>query len=327
MIGKNFLKGWNNFWFESRAATTLAMIRIATGAMLAYIHIVWCMRLEDFFGPNAFTTGAFAQSLHRGDYVWSYLWFTDSIPLLWAHQIVAIVLSIFMSIGLFTRFVIPIVWFMTLMVCHRMTGLLFGLDQIVMMVTMYLMIARSGDEFSVDWYKDRYIASRESNASGGVQKGCQSARLSTSNTIATRFMQIHLCIIYLFGGLGKMRGETWWDGSAVWLSVVSYEYQSFDLTWIGKFPALMALAAHVTLFWETFYVCLVWPKVTRYWVLAIAVGVHAGIGLFLGMITFGWMMIVANAVFIEPETMKRWLGFLKSNLWTSGAAARESARS
>jgi len=166
--------------------------------------------------------------------------------------------------------------------------------------------------------------------------------LSTSNTIATRFMQIHLCIIYLFGGLGKMRGETWWDGSAVWLSAVSYEYQSLDLTWIGKFPLLMALAAHVTLFWETFYVCLVWPKVTRYWVLAIAVGVHAGIGLFLGMITFGWMMIVANAVFIEPETMQRWLGFLKSNLWTAGAStaganmsganmsraeARESARS
>jgi hypothetical protein len=305
MIGKDFVKCWNQFWFEPSAATTLAMIRIATGAMLAYIHIVWCLRLDDFLGPNAFTTGAFAQSLHLGDYAWSYLWFTDSIPLLWAHQLVAIALSILMSIGLFTRFVIPIVWFMTLMVCHRMTGFLFGLDQIVMMVTMYLMVGRSGDELSFDRYLhlQSLRGLREAKVCVPISDG------SAYNTIAARLMQIHLCVIYLFGGLGKMRGETWWDGSAIWLSAVSYEYQSLDLTWIGNFPVLMALAAHVTLFWETFYVCLVWPKMTRPWVLLTAVAVHAGIGIFLGMITFGWMMIVANAVFIEPTTMQNWLRF------------------
>jgi hypothetical protein len=313
MIGKEFSKCWNSFWFEPSAATTLAMIRIATGAMLAYIHIVWCLRLDDFLGPNAFTTGEFAQSLHRGDYAWSYLWYIDSVPLLWAHQLVAIALSILMAIGLFTRFVIPIIWFMTLMVCHRMTGLLFGLDQIVMMVTMYLMVARSGDEISMD----RYLDLGKAQASPGLDANIQTSNWSTYNTIAARLMQIHLCVIYLFGGLGKMRGETWWDGSAIWLSAVSYEYQSLDLTWIGNYPVLMALAAHVTLFWETFYVCLVWPKMTRPWVLATAFGVHAGIGVFLGMITFGWMMIVANAVFIEPTTMKRWLDFLNVKATTS----------
>ena len=65
MIGNNFLKGWNKFWFEPRAATTLAMIRIATGAMLAYIHLVWCMRLEDFFGPNAYDRGFRAKPSSR----------------------------------------------------------------------------------------------------------------------------------------------------------------------------------------------------------------------------------------------------------------------
>jgi hypothetical protein len=322
MIGKDFSKCWNSFWFAPSAATTLAMIRIATGAMLAYIHVVWCLRLEDFFGPNAFTTGEFAQNLHRGDYAWSYLWFIDSIPILWAHHLVAIAFSILMSIGLFTRFVIPVIWFMTLMVCHRMTGLLFGLDQIVMMVTMYLMVARSGDEISVD----RYLHLRNAQATPGLNANAQASNVSIYNTIAARLMQIHLCVIYLFGGLGKMRGETWWDGSAIWLSAVSYEYQSLDLTWIGNFPVLMALAAHVTLFWETFYVCLVWPKMTRPWVLAIAMVVHAGIGVFLGMITFGWMMIVANAVFIEPTTMQRWLGVFNVKPGVSHTKLQESGR-
>jgi len=302
MIGSDFIKHCNTFWFLPRAADTLALIRFWTGAMLAYIHIVWCLRLDDFMGEHAFTTKEWVRNLHRSDYTWSYLWFTDSLTFLWAHEVIAILLSVLMSIGLFTRVVIPLVWFMTLMVCHRMTGFLFGLDQIAMMVTMYLMIARSGDVASVD----SMLRSRGSQSTAPVE-----SPLSTVNTIATRMIQIHLCVIYLFGGLGKMRGETWWDGSAIWLSAVSYEYQSLDLTWIGKMPILMAIAAHITLFWETFYCCLVWPKLTRPWILAIAVSVHAGIGIFLGMITFGWMMIIANAAFLEPETSRQWIVTVK----------------
>ncbi len=37
----------------------------------------------------------------------------------------------------------------------------------------------------------------------------------------------------------------------------------------------------------------------------IALAVHGGIALFLGMITFGFMMIVANLSFIEPSWIER----------------------
>jgi hypothetical protein len=45
--------------------------------------------------------------------------------------------------------------------------------------------------------------------------------------------------------------------------------------------------------------------------LGMAVIVHGGIALFLGMITFGCMMIVANMAFIEPEFFERLLGRLR----------------
>ncbi len=126
-------------------------------------------------------------------------------------------------------------------------------------------------------------------------------------TVATRLMQIHLCIIYLFGGIAKLRGEMWWDGSAMWFSAVAYEYQSLDLTWIGRYPFLGSLLTHITIFWETFYGFLVWPRWSRPWMLALAVLVHGGIALFLGMITFGFMMIVANLAFVEPRWIEAWL--------------------
>ena len=113
-------------------------------------------------------------------------------------------------------------------------------------------------------------------------------------------MQLHLCIIYLFSGLGKAMGETWWDGSAMWLAVANYEYQSIDLTWLADSPAILSLFAHITVGWELSDPALVWPRLTRPLVVAMSVPIHLGIALFLGMMTFGLAMIIANLAFVSP---------------------------
>ncbi|MBM3965786.1 MAG: hypothetical protein FJ308_12095 [Planctomycetes bacterium] len=246
------------------------------------------------------------------------------------------------------------------MTVHRLTPFLFGLDQITLMLVLYLCVGRSASCWSVDvWLGERLRRARLrgaqlqggkgtalSKSSNGQPNGPSngsanySARVSVHangtpitpesfparvsgivrwmgwdddgracwcNTLATRLIQLHLCFIYFFGGLGKLRGGMWWDGTAMWFSAASYEYQSLDLTWIGYYPIFGAILTHITLFWEVTYFALVWPKQTRLFVLAIAVMVHAGIGIFLGMITFGWMMIVANLAFVEPKWLRRYL--------------------
>ncbi len=79
------------------------------------------------------------------------------------------------------------------------------------------------------------------------------------------------------------------------------------MTWMAAYPKIFSMLTHVTLFWEVFYCALVWPKLTRPIVLLIAVSVHAGIAMFLGMITFGVMMIAANMIFVEPTWIKKHL--------------------
>jgi hypothetical protein len=73
------------------------------------------------------------------------------------------------------------------------------------------------------------------------------------------------------------------------------------MTWISRYPAVISALSNATLFWEVFYCALIWPRVTRPFVLAIAFGVHASIAAFLGMITFGSMMIIANGIFLSPR--------------------------
>lgn len=286
--------GWDRFWYTPRLPHLLAIIRIACGAMLAYVHVVWTSSLAAFMGHDAWISRDVVQQLHATDWAWSWLWYVESLPLLWLHQLLAIACSLMMMLGLFSRITVPLAWWMSLMVCHRMTGALFGLDQIVVMLAMYLSISRCGSVLSLD----RRLGQR-----WGLSWLLPDPGPHSSNNLATRLIQLHLCVIYLFGGLSKMRGEMWFDGSALWYTAVNYEYQSLDLTWLGHFPFLIAALTAATIFWETFYCALVWPSMTRPVALGMAVLVHGGIALALGMVTFGTIMIVANMAFIEP----RWI--------------------
>lgn len=288
---------WDQFWFLPQSQETMAFLRICTGAMLAYIHLIWLIDLDSYMGPNAWVDRATMLQLKGGSNAWTYLWYIDSLPFLYLHELLAIAAGLAMAVGFLTRLTLPLAWFLTLMVCHRMTGMLFGLDQVVMMISMYLILAPAGARWSLD--------ARLRDRRGRASWLFPSSQPDSMTCFATRMLQIHLCIVYLFGGLSKLRGEMWQDGSALWFAAASYEYQSLDLTWLGHFPTLTAFLTHVTLLWETFYCALVWPKSTRPIMLVLALMVHGGIAIFMGMMTFGTMMIVANAVFLSPEFMRR----------------------
>ncbi|MEZ6075456.1 MAG: HTTM domain-containing protein [Pirellulaceae bacterium] len=270
--------GWESFWFTPRGPQTLAIIRIACGAMLAYVHIVWASLIHDFMGVNAWISVDVVRSLHRTDWTLKLVVVYRKSTLLWLHQVAAIIASLLMMVGLLTRYCDPGSLVVdTLMVCHRMTGALFGLDQVVVMLSMYLMLSHCGSTLSVDArLRNRYVRTGSILSSYWVNWLFPAATPSIANNVATRLLQLHLCVIYLFGGLSKMRGEMWFDGSA-WYSAVNYEYQSLDITWIGRWRLLVASLTALTIFWETFYIALVWPRLTRPIVLATAVLVHGGI--------------------------------------------------
>ena len=69
--------------------------------------------------------------------------------------------------------------------------------------------------------------------------------------------------------------------------------------WLVNLITLVAVA------WEVSYCALVWPKLSRPIVLVLAIFVHLGIGLAMGMMTFGWVMIFGNIAFITPSWIRQ----------------------
>jgi hypothetical protein len=113
-----------------------------------------------------------------------------------------------------------------------------------------------------------------------------------------------MCIIYLFSGIGKLQGYPWVAGEASWLSFDMAEYRSLDMTWMVSYPLLLNFMTHLTVFWELSYAALIWPALTRPWMLLMAVIVHGGIIFSLGMPTFGLVMLIGNLAFVSPKMVR-----------------------
>lgn len=122
--------------------------------------------------------------------------------------------------------------------------------------------------------------------------GRVSEAATPTTRLAIRVMQLHLCAAYLLSGLEKGRGEQWWNGEAIWRSLVAQGYTLIDFTWLAHWPALAMVTGWTVLLIEVGYPVFIWPRRTRRpWVAAVA-AMHAGIGVFMGLHVFAAVMIV-----------------------------------
>lgn len=292
---EDFRQGWNRFWFKPSAPHTLAMVRICGGAMLLYTHLVWGVELNNFLGKNAFVTVDTALRLGTtvdgANYTWSYLWYVQSPAVIWALHILGIFAFVALMVGFKARWAAAVCFVYTMSYCHRLLGMQYGLDQVNTMLATYFLVSPGTQVLSVDAWLAR-------------RKGKPLPLFSEWTTVALRLIQCHMCIIYFFGGISKMRGGLWWDGSAFWFAVANLEYQSLTLTWLVDYRWLVAGLTMATFTWEALYPLTVWPARTRWPTLLMAVLVHGGIALGLGMKTFGMAMIFGNMAFVPASTMQ-----------------------
>jgi hypothetical protein len=300
-------EAWNEFWFAPSSPTTLSAIRVLAGAMLFYTHLVWSKGLTDFFGENGWLPQQLMHHIHQAGadpdgpgpavpaarWIWTHFDYVHSPTWMWTLHIVALVVFFLLTIGFFSRTMALLSFLFAVSYANRITpGAYFGLDKINCMLAMYLMVGPCGARYSIDrlWR---------------LRRGNNEVPPTSSANLAIRLIQVHMCIIYLFSGIGKIQGEPWQFGEATWLSFDMAEYRSLDMSWLLNHPLLMNFMTHVTVFWELSYCALVWPALTRPWVLLMAVLVHLGIALALGMPTFGLVMLIGNLAFVSPKMVRK----------------------
>jgi hypothetical protein len=295
-FARALVDGWNAFWFTPADPALLGLIRILTGLMLLYTHAVWGLALDAFFGPVGWLDEGLVRALQGDEFAYSFWWWVPANRVWHAYGLSMIVLALF-TVGLWTRVTSVLALIVAISFVHRVPGALFGLDQINVLLTLYLAIGPSGQALSVD----RWLAGRR----GGAEASRPAP--SAAANLAQRLIQVHMCVIYFFAGVSKLQGPAWWNGEAMWRAFANLEYQSADMTWLAWHPWLVNLITHASIAWELSFCVLIWLRLWRPLVLAGAVVLHLGIGLFLGMWTFGLVMLIGCASFLPAEAVRQFV--------------------
>ncbi len=304
---------WDRFWFTPTDPATLGLIRVLAGAMILYTHLVWTLGLERFLSADGMLRPEFVRGFQETDWAWSHLYLVPSgLPLLIAHLAALAIMAAF-CVGWQTRLTGLLTAALVVSYANRAPAALFGLDQVNGFLALYLAIGPSG----AAWSLDRLLARRRTAPGPKRSAGASSsaavagaapesiAAPSIGANVSIRLIQLHMCLIYLFAAVGKLQGESWWNGEAFLGTVANREYQTMDLTWLASYPMIVAALTHITIFWELSYSALVWFRLTRPFIVAISIPLHLGIAFGMGMITFGTIMIVGNMAFVPPATIRR----------------------
>ncbi len=275
---------WTAFWFTPSNPFLLSVLRIFVGSLLAWSNFVWLLDQEGFFGLSGWQSAGNVWRLN--DQPWHWSWYFPAQTLLATKSLTAVSLlaSISLSVGLLTRPAACIAFAGYVSAVNRAPLNTFGFDDVLGIMLVPLIIGTAGARLSVD----------------SIFRKKQSVP-NTETTIALRLIQVHLCILYFFSGCGKLLGASWWEGTALWGAVANIQYRTIDLTFLAWHPLLINALTLGTLFWEVSYSALIWPRLTRPLVLAMAAFVHLGIGLTMGMMEFGIAMLIANMAFLPLD--------------------------
>jgi hypothetical protein len=180
-------------------------------------------------------------------------------------------------LGVFCRGAAIIAWFLHL--CAAQSGglLAYGADNFMTMGLFYLMLSPLPDRFSLDHWLVK-TKPKDPQLLGFWR----------------RLLQVHLCLVYFFGGLGKSLGSGWWDGSNLWRALTRPPFDMISPDNLLRFKYLLPVLGVSIVLIELGYVFFIWMKRTRFvWLVGI-VGMHIAIGLTMGMYLFALVMIVLN---------------------------------
>jgi hypothetical protein len=329
-------RAWDRFWFRRADPLPLGVIRLFTGLVILYVHLIYSLDLMSMVAPDGWLNKAaidywrngvtFVKSpmdwalyseevLATGQPVWSVFYhLTDPVWIVAAHVGFLVAMFLF-TIGFATRLTAVLTWVGVVSYINRLPVFLYGMDAMMNIIVVYLMIGPSGATMSVDRLIERWWARRKGRELPPPEP-------SVSANFALRAIQVHFCIIYLTSGLSKLQGAAWWSGTAVWGTMANYSFAPMNWPIYLDFlrfmcqsrivwEVIMTVGSYGTLALEISLPFLIWRPKLRWFMICGSVMMHTGIGLIMGLTTFSLIMLCMVLAFVPASTHHAFVGVLR----------------
>lgn len=279
---------WCEFWFGYDNPLGLALLRIQLGLVM-----LWMYLQRQFFGlgdfgssamiPREWAIRALPQDM-RPPFAW-FFWPDGWSPVVHGIFLVLLVLIV---LGVRVRWFAGLAWVIHLGFIQRNYSVQFGADVISSVVLFYLAWTRSDERLSL---LDCWRRGSNPRVRGP----------DVVSSVFARLLQVQLATIYVYTGLEKLRGWSWWDGTALWTVLGNPQMVAFDVGFLRQVPLLISLITFATMLFEIYWAPAVMSSKVRPWWLWAGVAFHCGIGMLMGLWTFSLIMLAVYWLFVSEQ--------------------------
>jgi hypothetical protein len=279
-----------NLSSNKRRQLGLALTRITLGSVMTVLYGLHFSQRRFLWGADAVLSRNDSARILAARHTWSlYAIFPSSIGaecLYWVGLIVALMFAA----GLFTRVSSILFFILTWSVYQRNPYTLNGGDNLLIILSIYLIFADLG-ALSLD--RRLFEKPRESSfawLSGMLHNFALAACL------------VQLGILYFEAGFYKIQGHVWSSGTAIYYILRS---NGFALPgwgdYIWRSAALVTIGTYGTILFEISHPFLMWDRRLKYLVFSGAVFLHISIGIFMGLVWFSVTMVGVHAILFDDE--------------------------
>jgi hypothetical protein len=250
----------------------------------------------------------------EGHWYYSPFFYVSDARILWFIHALHLTVIVLFTIGFCTRVTSVLTWLAALAYVQRNPIILFGQDTMMNLCLFYLMMSPCGAIWSVDALIARYRRAKQALAEGR-KVVAEPIQPLVSAGFVIRMIQVHYCLMYLSAGLSKLKGNSWWNGTAPFYTMNNPEFSPVHILWFRDFvsflcqhkwlwEAYMSVGVVFTLVVEIGFPFCVWTRLRPVYI-AGAILLHLGIALNMGLHVFSLFMFALLLAFMTPDAIRR----------------------
>ncbi len=291
---KKVFSTWDSFWFKPLDLLPLAYMRIVLCGTLLYMAVTRFYALwfytDDSWIPRSRALEIMPE-FARPVFLWTF--WPDSLN--FYANLVLVILLLLLLLGIGGRYLMWIAWIINAGFLQRNYAVNFGADIIGALFLFYMSFTQSCERLSVlNLFKE--------NKKHKVS--------DTISSMMIRMMQVQISVIYAYTGFEKLKGGSWWDGTALWTVLANPQMTTFDFSFMRHFPWVIPVAGYITILFEIYFPAMVAWKKTRYFCLILGIMFHFGIGITMGLMPFTTVMLSTYFLFVEPKYLESFKRFI-----------------
>lgn len=289
-----------------------SLFRLLAGSAILIEYLINYAHRRYLFGPNGlWPYEAFLAEMSHSANFSLYAWSRSPVYFEAVYHLGILVAALWLM-GWRTRLLTPLNWVFLWSLHQRIPGIWDGGDNIIHLVLVYVTFADVSAYFSMD-------ASRRQEQPP-VAPGPWSRVSAMFHNTAMLAVAMQICLVYGIAGLYKVQGAVWQEGTAIYYAFRGGQFVWPGVTeWIYRSAFIVTAFSYITVAFQlAFPFFLFLNRYTRIVAVVMGFSFHAGIALFLGLITFSLFMTSVDLALMgddEYRAIGRWLEHLRQRFF------------